>query len=126
MNGMNVINRAAIFEVDNSRKELLQKYPDVNSFNADYQVTAAMIPQLKKLASEEKIEWDEEQFASSRPLIFAQLKALMARDLYDSSAFFRIINKENDIFMEGLEIISDDSRYQGLLEGTGSNIGQNR
>ncbi len=79
-----------------------------------------------KLASEENIEWDEEQFASSRPLIFKQLKALMARDLYDSSAFFRIINEENDIFMEGLKIISDDNRYQGLLKGVGGNVGQNK
>ncbi|RNC66069.1 S41 family peptidase [Proteiniphilum sp. X52] len=126
LNGMNVIYKLAISEVDNHRRELLQKYPDANSFNANYQVTEAMIPRIKKLAAEEKIEWDEEEFVSSRPLIFAQLKALIARDLYDSSAFFRIINEQNDIFMEGLRIISDDNRYQGLLDGVGSNAGKNR
>jgi carboxyl-terminal processing protease len=45
---------------------------------------------------------------------------LIARDLYNSSAFYRIINEENDIFQEGLEIISDDSRYEGLLQGKGA------
>ena len=126
LNGMNVIYKLAISEVDNHRLELLQKYPDANSFNAHYQVTEAITPRLKKLAADEKIKWDEEEFVSSRPLIFAQLKALIARDLYDSSAFFRIINEQNDIFMEGLRIISDDNRYQGLLDGVGSNVGQNR
>ncbi|WP_298649346.1 S41 family peptidase [uncultured Proteiniphilum sp.] len=115
LNGMNVIYKVAISEVDNHRQELLQKYPDINRFKAGYLVTEAIIPRLKKLAAEEKIAWDEEQFASSRPLIFEQLKALIARDLYDSSAFFRIINEENDIFMEGLKIIRDNERYDRLL-----------
>lgn len=126
LNAMGVINRVSIAEVDNNRKTLLQKYPDATAFNKNYQVTDAMVSKLKKLATDEKIEWNDEQFATSRPLIFVQLKALIARDLYDSSAFFRIINEENDIFMEGLKIISDDNRYQGLLEGVGSNVGQNK
>ncbi|WP_294079493.1 S41 family peptidase [Proteiniphilum sp. UBA5384] len=126
LNAMGVINRVSITEVDNNRKTLLQKYPDATAFNKNYQVTDAMVSKLKKLATDEKIEWNDEQFATSRPLIFVQLKALIARDLYDSSAFFRIINEENDIFMEGLKIISDDNRYQGLLEGVGSNVGQNK
>lgn len=125
LNAMGVINRATIAEVDNNRQTLLQQYPDVNAFNKNYQVTEAMVSRLKKLAADDKIEWDEEQFATSRPLIFVQLKALIARDLYDSSAFFRIINEENDIFMEGLKIITDDERYEGLLEGVGSNVGKN-
>jgi len=126
MNGLNVIGRVAIAEVDNRRQELLQKYPDINKFNAGFQITEAMTPKLMRLAADEKIEWNDDQFATSRPLIFAQIKALMARDLYDSSAFFRIINEENDIFMEGLKIISDDKRYQELLQGIGSNVGQNK
>lgn len=115
LNGMGVINRVAIFEVDNNRQELLQQYPDVEKFHENYQVTDALTAKLKSLAAEEKIEWDEEQFQSSRPLMFQQIKALVARDLYDPSAFFRIINEENEIFREGLKIISDDTRYNDLL-----------
>ncbi|MDR2815683.1 MAG: S41 family peptidase [Proteiniphilum sp.] len=117
LNAMGVIYRLAISEVDNRRQELLQKYPESGVFNENYQITEALAARLKNLAAEEKIEWNEEQFASSRTLIFVQLKALIARDLYDSSAFYRVVNKENDIFMEGLKIISDDNRYQGLLKG---------
>jgi len=50
----------------------------------------------------------------------------MARDLYDTSAFFRIINEENEIFREGLKIISDRKRYSDLLRGIGSNIAQQK
>ncbi|MEA4918894.1 S41 family peptidase [Proteiniphilum sp.] len=116
LNGLNVIYKAAIAEVDNNRQELLTKYPDILAFNKNYQIPEAMTSKLKKLAAEEKIEWNEEQFASSKKLIFLQLKALIARDLYDSSAFYHIINDESDIFKEGLKIIGDDKRYNDLLK----------
>lgn len=115
LNGMGIINRTAIFEVDNHRKELLKKYPDVASFHKNYQVSDALVTRLKSLAADEKIEWNEEQFASSRTLMFVQLKALIARDLYDSSAFFHIYNDENNVFKDGLKIIVDDKRYNSLL-----------
>jgi carboxyl-terminal processing protease len=115
LNAMGLVYRMAVSEVDNRRQELLQKYPTVTEFNENYQVTEAMTARLKKLAVEEKITWNEEQFASSRPLLSAQLKALIARDLYNSSAFYRVINEESGIFMKGLEIVRDRERYNALL-----------
>lgn len=126
LNAKGVINRIAIAEVDNHRKKLLQTYPDVVSFRKNYQITDEMVAKLKNIATDEKITWDDDQFATSRQLIFTQLKALIARDLYDSSAFFLIINDENELFREGLRIISDHDRYNGLLEGVGSNVAQQK
>lgn len=122
LNAKGVINRLAVAEMDLKRHELELKYPDVLSFSNEFQVTEEMITRLRQIAGEESVEWDDEQFATSRKLILLQLKALMARDLYDTSAFFRIINEENEIFREGLKIISDRNRYNNLLRGIGSNI----
>ena len=124
LNARGVINRAAIAEVDNRRAELLEKFSNVDSFSAGYQVSDEIENRIQTLAKEEDIEWNQEEYARSRSLISLQLKALIARDLYNSSAFYRIINEENDIFQEGLEIISDSRRYEGLLQGIGSNVGQ--
>ncbi len=124
LNARGVINRTAIWEVDNRRTELLEKFPNVDSFNEGYQVSDEIENRIQTLAKEEDIEWNQEEYARSRSLISLQLKALIARDLYNSSAFYRIINEENDIFQEGLEIITDSRRYEGLLQGIGSNIGQ--
>src|SRR5690554_4266451 len=125
LNARGVINRAAIAEVDNRRAELLEKFSNVDSFSAGYQVSDEIENRIQTLAKEEDIEWNQEEYARSRSLISLQLKALIARDLYNSSAFYRIINEENDIFQEGLDIISDSRRYEGLLQGIGSNVGQN-
>ncbi|MDD2513774.1 MAG: peptidase S41, partial [Proteiniphilum sp.] len=121
-NANGVINKIAISEVDKKRNELLRSYPDAVAFSNRYQVTDELAARLRQQAVTDDVEWDEDQFLKSRPLILLQLKALIARDLYDSSAFFRIINEENEIFREGLRIISDGQRYEGLLRGVGSNF----
>ena len=122
LNAKGVINRLSISEVDNNRNALLKRYPDIDAFKSNYQIPESFTQSIKSLAETEKIEWKEDQFAKSKALIFQQLKALIARDLYDSSAFFKIINDESDIFREGLNIISDPARYNGLLKGIGSNV----
>lgn len=126
LNATGAVNKVAISEVDKNREELLGNYPDALSFADSYQVPDELDGRLRQQALTDGVEWDEAQYVQSRTLILLQLKALMARDLYDSSAFFRIINQENEIFREGLRIISDEQRYEGLLKGIGSNFAQHQ
>lgn len=101
-----IVNRIAISEVDNHRKLLLKAYPNVDAFKKNYSISVDMVTKMKKMAEEEKVKWDEEEFKRSQKLLFTQLKALIARDIYDSSAYFKIINDENEIFQEGLRVIN--------------------
>ena len=119
LNAKGVINRAAINVVDNNRNVLLNEFPDINSFNEKFKVPDEYVDILKTIAEEVEAKWNEEEFNKSRDLMFVQYKALIASGLYDSSAFYRIINDENDIYIEGLKIISDDNLYNGLLNGEG-------
>lgn len=124
LNAKGVINKVAISEVDKKRKELLHSYPDARTFANDYEVPALLAEKIREQAMTDSVEWDEDQYETSSSLILLQLKALIGRDLYDSSAFFRIINEQNEIFREGLRIISDEQRYGSLLKGFGSNFAQ--
>ena len=113
-----IINRLTIQEVDNNRKQLLQTYPNIESFKKNYEVSAEIILKLKDNAETEGIKWNDEEFKKSERLILTQMKALIARDLYDSSAFYRVINDIDDIFLKGLEVINDDVKYSNILKGT--------
>lgn len=117
-----VINKLTIAEVDNNRARLLKSYPTVERFKSAYQVPQTMTNRMQEMAKEEKIEWNDEQYQKSKEFMNIQLKALMARDLFDSSAYFVIINDENDIFKEGLRIINNTKVYNDLLKGIGSNV----
>lgn len=119
-----VINRLSISEVDNHRSALLEKYPDIATYKAHYRLPKDMMLRIKEEAEKEKIAWNDEEFEKSKELISLQLRSLMARDLYGSSAFFELINGRNDIFNEGVKIIEDEHRYKELLRGRGSNVGK--
>ncbi len=107
-----------IAEVDKNRARLLKSYSHVEKFKSDYRIPESMITRMKEMAKGEKMEWDDEQFRKSEQFLKIQLKALMARDLFDSSAYFVIINDENDLFREGLRIISNPGVYDELLNGS--------
>ena len=75
-----------------------------------------IVEKIKDKAQSENIEWKDEDFEKSKTIIFTQMKALIARDLYDTSAFYRIINDIDDIFSKGLEVITNDKLYYQLID----------
>ena len=62
------------------------------------------------------VKKDDEQFATSKELLRDILKAVIANDLFNTSTYFQVINKRNDIFQEALKIINDEQRYEAILK----------
>jgi len=111
----NILNKMSMTYLDNNRTELNKKYGKLNTYKEKFIVTEEMLQELIKMADEEKIEFKEEQFNQSKELISLQLKALIARDLYEAGAYYYIINERNDTFQEALRIINDDTQYNAIL-----------
>lgn len=58
---------------------------------------------------------DMQQFEKSKSLIKLQIKALIARDLWNMSEYYQIINDENDALKKAIEIIENSKEYDKLL-----------
>ncbi len=110
-----LMNRMAMSYLDKNRNELNKKYPNVTKYKDKFVITEDMLQELLSMAEEEKIEFNEEQFDKSKELISLQLKALIARDLFDMSEYFQIINDKNDIYLKALQIMNDDEQYNKIL-----------
>jgi carboxyl-terminal processing protease len=109
--------KLAMNRIDKNRSEMNAKYPDFGKFRDNFFITDDMLETLKEMAAEEKIEFNEEQFNRSKDLISLQIKALIARDLFDMSEYYQVINEVNDSYRKSLEIINDDSAYTAILSG---------
>lgn len=107
--------RTALAELDKNRQSLLTSYPTVEKYISDYKVPESLLNTLIENGKTEKIPFDEAEYNRSRPLIELDLKALLARDLYDMAAYFKVSNMRSDVFKRGLEIIEDDALYNRLL-----------
>ena len=110
-----LVNRIAMNYLDRHRAELNKKYPKFVQYKQDFNVTDDMMQELVALAKDEKIEFKEEQYNRSKPLIMLQIKALIARDLYDMTEYFQVINDDNESFQEALRLINDEQRYEKEL-----------
>lgn len=110
-----VMNQYVINYFDRNQQELKSKYPDFATFDKDFTVTPEMLDALKTDAEKDKLKIAPEQFEKSAPLIALQIKALIARDMFDISDYFRVMNNENDSYKKALQLINDDAAYQKIL-----------
>lgn len=111
-----ILNRSIYTYLDNHRKEITSKYRKVSKFIDQYEIDENLWSTLDTLAAETGIvPKDDTEKELSRPLIAIQLKALLARDLYNStSTYYMIYNPTNPIYRKAMEIICSDE-YEKLL-----------
>lgn len=112
---MGTIYKVSMREVDLNRKELLQTYPTVEEYITNFEVSEKLLQDLIDAATNDKIEFKEVEYNKSKNLIKKRLKALMARDLYETSAFYKVVNQESDIFNKALQILQNGGEYNKLL-----------
>ena len=92
--------------IDAHREEWAKKYPDYAVFYKNYELDEAMMQQLIAEGEKEGVKYDEEQYRKSEPLIKLQLKALIARDLWDMNEYYHTINVVNESVKKALELLN--------------------
>ena len=101
--------------IDENRKRLEKRYKKVEDYVREFEVDDKMMQQLKAMGDADSVEYDADEAAKSHDMIARQLKALIARDLFDMTAYFIVMNPVDPLYLKGLDIINDDKRYYELL-----------
>lgn len=114
--GQGIVNKTAVQYIDKYRAELKKNYPSFEKFRKIFVVDNEMVELLKALAEKDKILFDEKQFASSEALIKLQLKALVARDLWEVNEYYQIMDVENESLMKAVEILNSKGAYERILK----------
>jgi carboxyl-terminal processing protease len=109
------LSQFAMKYIDKNRKKLEKQYKNIESYIVGFEVDDKMLTQLKEAGDADKVEYDAEEAAKSRDMIARQLKALIARDLFDMSAYFQVMNPIDPVYLKGVEIINNDEEYNKLL-----------
>ena len=92
--------------VDANRKALQKRFTDFNDFKQNYEFPQEEIDRMVADAAKQNLKpKDDEELEKSLPRLKLQLKALVARDLWDMSEYFAIINEESEIVKKGIEEI---------------------
>lgn len=101
-----IIINANLKYVDKHRKELKKTYKSFSEFQSKFVVPQELIDGVMQEAEKQKVKVkNEEEKAKTLPALKNQLKALIARDLWDMSEYFAIVNEENPIVQKALQLI---------------------
>src|SRR3712207_6522734 len=92
-----IIN-ANLTYVDTHRKELKQRYATFEAFDKGFEMPQRVIDGIVAEAAKQNIKpKDEAELKATMPGLRLQLKALVARDLWDMSENFQVINTQSEI-----------------------------
>ncbi len=109
------VNKFCNNYIDENRGQLKKQYPSEDRFIEAFAVTDEMMNQLTAHGEKDGVKLNDEQFAISAPTLRRILKALIGRDLFEQSTYYRIANDGNPVYKEAIEIITDPRAYSKLL-----------
>ena len=108
-----VVYQFLVEYMDKNREELKQKYPDFKKFKSDFKVDDEMYTAIKIASKKKEIEpKDSTDYENSKKDIDLIVRALLARDIWDTSEFYEIINETDEGLKNAIEIISDKKKYE--------------
>jgi carboxyl-terminal processing protease len=110
-----VIYQFTIDYIDKNREDLNSKYTDFESFNETFKLTDDIYNSLLEKAKTEEIEFNDNDKKESFIEIELIFKALVARDLWDMSEYFQIVNPTDDAYKKAIEIISSSKEYKNTF-----------
>ncbi len=118
-----LLNQSCVNYIDENRKALRKKYRTEDSFVEQFTVTPEMLDGLRALGEKEGVKFDQEQYDRSLPVIQTIMKALIGRDLFTQSTYFRIANVLNPVYGEAVRIITTPAEYDAVLSPQSSGAG---
>ena len=101
--------------VDQNREKLKAEYSGFSKFRNQFELTPEIFGELLEFAKKDGIEPLPEELEKSEKLISVQLKGLIARDLWDTSEYFEIVNESDETFKTAVKIISNQNLYDQYI-----------
>ena len=93
--------------VDNHRRELQDRWTDFADFKANYEVPQHLVDTIVAEGEKQGVKpRDDAEKEKTIPYLRVQLKALIARDLWDMSEYFSVFNESSAMVKKGLEAIN--------------------
>ena len=102
-----LFNRTVLEYVDANRSRLERQYADRGDFVAEAPLEKELLDGLVAMGESEEVPFVEDDWNTSLRAIEMRLKAILARTLFDTTAFYEVFNPINPIYNRGVEVLRD-------------------
>ena len=92
--------------VDKNRKALKKQYPDFAKFKAEFEIPQSLVDAIVKEGEKQNIKpKDDAEMQQTLHYLRLQMKALIARDLWDMNEYFSVFNEDSEAVKKALELL---------------------
>jgi carboxyl-terminal processing protease len=98
--------REFIFDYMDKNKKKFDKM-GFEDFEKSYQISEEMLQSLVKVGEKNKVTFDEKDFRKSKGYLKLLLKAQIGRNLYGDTAYYKIINEINSVYLQAIKLFSE-------------------
>ena len=105
-----------LFNTDSSREFILDYVTSnkgkfakmsLDEYYKTFQVSDGMLQDLIKIGERNKVVFDAKDYNKSKNYLKLLLKAHLGRQLYDDTAFYKVINDINEVYLRALDLFDE-------------------
>ncbi len=100
-----IINDFAFDYTDKQRAVLKNKYQTAERFNDEFNITPSIFNEFVAYAEKNKVKRNEKQEKISESIIKLQLKALIARNIWNNNGFYPVLHRDDNVLKKALELM---------------------
>ena len=105
-----IVNKIVLQYVDKEKNKLKKEFPTFEKYKANFEISKDLEEKLIAEAEKEKISFVKEEYEKSRPYLLLRIKANIARDLWEDSEYFQIMNDRNEAYRKAIEILKSNKK----------------
>ncbi len=114
-----LIRKAAFNEytlqyIDKYRASLTKKYANIETFNREFQVDSKIMDEFIAFAEDKGVKYDEKGYEASEHQIIYALKGLIARNLWDMEAYFKVVSNIDRELKKAIQILQERKEFKNL------------
>ncbi|MBK6963497.1 MAG: S41 family peptidase [Bacteroidales bacterium] len=109
-----LLNEFIINYMEKNRDDLKVQYPDLAAFRKSFDVDENLMNRFTEFAASKEVPVDKDGLEKSGKEIKYVLKGLIARNLFDVSAYFEMISPIDHELMRAIEVMHEDNLFRKL------------
>jgi carboxyl-terminal processing protease len=112
LNGKRVISQFVSTYIDKNRESLQETYKTFEKFKESFVVSDKLFDETVDFGEKHGVPADKDGIKISGSFIKQYVKALIARNLFDDSAYFLIINEDDRTYKKAIEVLDNWDKYR--------------
>jgi len=97
--------------LDLHRKELNEKYSNIKEFKSQFSVGEDFMNEFVEYAEKQGVALDKKGYKKAEKQIRYMLKALIARNLFDISAYYEVISMIDQTIQKSVELLKEETAF---------------